>query len=46
MNPVTAVDQYFLDPQVKERLEHSIGQADAGEVTELTPEKQRELLGQ
>lgn len=44
--PMTATETYFLDPQVKERLEYSISQAEAGQMAELTPEKQRELLGE
>lgn len=42
---VPVAESYFLDPNNVERLRHSIAQAEAGEVTELTPEKQRELLG-
>lgn len=44
--PMTATEAYFVDPQIKERLKRSIEQAEAGLVVELTPEKQRELLGE
>lgn len=42
---VPVSESYFLDPKNIERLKHSIAQAESGEVAELTPERQRELLG-
>lgn len=44
--PITATEIYLLDPQIKARLERSIGQAAVGQVKELTLEKQIEWLGQ
>ena len=44
--PITATEVYFLDPQIKARLERSIAQAKAGEVKELTLKRQIELLGE
>ncbi len=44
VTPVSSDDKWFTDPQFVEKLNKSIKQADSGEVTILTKERQKELL--
>ena len=44
LTPVTSQDKYLTNPITLERLNRSIRQAQDGEVTELTKEKQDEMF--
>lgn len=45
ITPITDTDRHFSDPTVKTRLNHSIAQAEKGEVTNLKKEDINKLLG-
>jgi len=45
VTPITDDDKYFSDPQIIERIKHSIKQADNGEITIMTKAQRKEMLG-
>jgi antitoxin YefM len=45
LTPITDDDRYFSDPQIIERIKHSMKQADNGEGVVVTKENQRKFLG-
>jgi hypothetical protein len=45
LTPITDTDRYFANPEVKKRIQHSIGQAEKGKVTTLKKSGIKKLLG-
>jgi hypothetical protein len=45
LTPITEEDRYFSDPQIIERIKHSMKQADNGQITIMTKVQRKEMLG-
>jgi len=45
LTPITDDDRYFSDPQIIERIKHSMKQADNGQITIMTKVQRKEMLG-
>jgi antitoxin YefM len=45
LSPITDTDRYFADKAVKDRLNHSLHQAEKGELTTLKKEDINNFLG-
>jgi len=45
LTPITETDRYFADPKVRERIIHSLAQAERGETITIKKEDINKLLG-